>query len=199
MTLRRALVVLVAGFFLIAAGLAAYAVRMRARAQVLIDSASQIRTVADAERQITIWRRRSGVSLNEETSLQDGDHSYDIRLDNSLLYLLHIVPPTMVGMTITVRDGRLRSVILAMFTGRRPNTTSGVWVQEWFDSADTSNLHVNDKDKPWKATVQFSSAAPEAARERAFALNAECFVKLGGCKSAEEILPAVWELDVARN
>lgn len=198
MILRRALAVLVAALFLIAVGLAAYAVRVRACAQSLINSASQIHTVADAEREITAWRKRSDVRLNEETS-HDGDHSYDIRADNSLLYRLHIAPPTMVGMTITVRDGQLRSIILAMFTGREPNTTSGVWVQEWFESGAASNLHVNDKDKPWKATIEFSSSAPKVARERAFALNAECFVRPGGCRSAEKILPGVWELGVGRN
>jgi hypothetical protein len=101
-------------------------------------------------------------------------------------------------MTITMRDGELRSIILVMFTGREPNTTSGVWVQEWFDSGAVNDFHVNQKDRPWKATVELSSAVPEAEREKAFALNAECFVRPKGCRSAEDILPAVWQLAAAQ-
>ncbi len=81
-----------------------------------------------------------------------------------------------------------------MTTGRHPSTTAGVWVQEWFGTGAVSSLHVNDKDRPWKATVDLSSTVLAAQREKAFSMSTKCFVKLGGCKSAEEILPGVWQL-----
>ena len=100
----------------------------------------------------------------------------------------------MVGMTITMRGGELRYIILTMLTGRDSSTTAGVWVQEWFGAGTVKDFRVNNKDKPWKATVEFSSAVPDSERENAFALNTQCFVQLGGCKSAQDILPDVWQM-----
>jgi hypothetical protein len=198
MTLRRTFVVLAGGFFLFAGGLAVYAVRVRASAQALITSASEIRSAADAERQIEIWRNLSGRRFSEAGALEDGDHSYDIQVENGLLHRLHIAVPAEVGMTITMRSGELRSVILVMFTGREPSTTAGVWVQEWFDSGNTNDIHVNSKDRPWKATVEFSSTLSPAQRQKAFALNAGCLVQAGSCKSAEDMLPEVWQFGSTR-
>jgi hypothetical protein len=38
------------------------------------------------------------------------------------------------------------------------------------------------------------SDVPESGRQRAFGINTSCFVKIGGCKRAEEILSAVWQM-----
>lgn len=177
-----------------------YAAHVRSSAQALINSAKAIRSTADAEREIEIWQRRSAESAWEQTSSQGGDHSFNTRVENGLLHRLHICPPTAAALTITMRDGQLRNIILVVFTGSESNTTPGVWVQEWFDSGTATDFYVKQKDKPWRATVEFSSSVPEAGREKAFALNAECFVTPGGCKSAQEFLPDVWQLaDSIRN
>jgi hypothetical protein len=192
--LRRIFLLFIAGALLLATGLATYAAHIRSAAQALINSATEIHSTADAERQIAAWRERSDRSFWQKTSAEGGDHTYDIHVENGLLHRLHITPPTMVGMTIGMRNEELRYVTLTMFTGRSPNSTSGVWVQEWFGPVAANSLHVNETGKPWKATVDFSSALPEAQRGKAFSLNAKCFVRPGGCKSAEEILPTVWQL-----
>lgn len=176
-------------------GVVIYGAHVRASAQALVDSAKTIHSTADAQREIAIWQRRSRESSWEGVSTQTEDRIFDTRVDNGLLYRLHICPPTAVALSITMRNGQLRSIILVMFTGSDPNTTPGVWIQEWFDSGTPTNFYVKGKDKPWRATVEFSSNVPEAEREKAFALNASCFVKLRGCKSAEEILPNVWQWD----
>lgn len=193
MTWRRVLLLLGSGILLFALGLVVYAVRVSAAARELINSASAIHSTADAERQVAAWRNRSGRDFWESTSPSDGDQSYDIHVDNGLLHRLRIAPPTMVGMTVTMRDNRLRYIILTMFTGRDPARTSGVWVQEWFGSGTVSDFRVNGKDRPWKATLEFSSAVPDDEREKAFALNPKCLVRLAGCRSAEDILPNVWQ------
>lgn len=184
-------IALVAFFIL---GIVVYAAHVRSSAQALIDTAKSIRSTADAEREIAVWQGRTRESAWESVSTQPADRSFDTRVDNGWLHRLHICPPTAVALTITMRGGQLRSIILVMFTGSDPNTTPGVWVQEWFDSGTATDFYVKEKDKPWRATVEFSSSVPEAERENAFALNAECFVKPGGCKNAGEILPAVWQL-----
>jgi hypothetical protein len=173
-------------------GVVLYAIRVNASARELIDSASNIRSTADAEREIAAWRNRSGRDFWESTSPNDGDHSYDIHVDNGLLHRLRVAPPTAVGMTITMRNSQLRYVTLIMFTGRDPSKTAGVWIQEWFGSGTANDFRVNTKDRPSKATLEFSSAISDSQREKAFALNAGCVVRLAGCRSAEDILPNVW-------
>jgi hypothetical protein len=185
---------LIVGALLLATGLGAYAVHVRASAQALINSANRIRSAADAERQIAVWRVRSDRGVWHEGATQGGDYIYDVQVENGVLHRLRFAKPTMVGMTIGMRDGELRYVILTMFTGREASTTSGVWVQEWFGTGDAGLLRVNDKDKPLRAAVDFPYDTPEAQRRKAFSLNATCFVQIGGCKSAEDILPGVWQL-----
>jgi flagellar basal body-associated protein FliL len=198
MTLRRALLLLIVVISLLAAGLGVYAARVYASAAALVSSAREIHSTADAERQIAAWRNRSDRSFWGNTSTDNRDRSYDIHVDNGLLYRLRIASPTMVGTTITMRDGELRYIILTMFTGKNPNTTAGVWVQEWFDSGTASDFRVSVKDRPRKASVEFSSRVPEPERQKAFALNTSCLIRLGGCRSAEDILPGVWRLDIKR-
>lgn len=191
---RPAVVVLVVVIGLLALGIMIYAAHIRTSATALIKSAREIRSTADAQREIAAWRSRSGTQFWEESDHLGGDHNYDAHVDNIFLSRLRIVEPTNVTLGVTMNDGKLRSVTLVMFTGRLPSTTSGVWIQEWFDSRAVGDLRVNAKDRPWKATVEFSSVVPEPQREEAFALNTKCFVRPGGCKSAEDVLPAVWKL-----
>jgi hypothetical protein len=173
---------------------AGYAAWVRSSAQALISSASEIHSASDAEREIATWRNRSGASFWQEKSTTNGEQTYDIHVENGLLHKLRIVPPTMVGMTISIHDGKLRFIILTVFSGWNPSTTSGVWVQEWFDAGAANSFHVNDNGRPWKATVDFSSEIPQGQRQKALSLNSKCLVRPSGCRSAEEILPGVWQL-----
>ena len=175
-------------------GVIVNAVHVRSSAQDLINSAKGIRSAGDADREIAAWRNRSDRRFFDEPALPAGDHSYNVKVENDLLNRLRIVPPTVVSMVVTMHNGELQSVILVMSTGREPSTTSGIWIQEWFGSGTMNDVRVNDKSRPSKATVDLPSAAPAAQREKAFALNTKCFVQPGGCRSAEDILPTVWQL-----
>src|SRR5438445_13750975 len=118
--------------------------RLRSLSQKLINSASEIHSTADVERQIAILRNRRGLDFWQDSSAQNGDQTYEVRIENGLLHRLRVVPPTMLGMTIAIHDGNLRYIIVTMFAGRQPSTTSGVWVQEWFGS-DSEPNHSNRK------------------------------------------------------
>ena len=182
---------------LITIGIFVYAVHVCSSAQKLIDSARTIHSSADAERVISDWKKWSDQHSFNERVLPDGNHAYSLKVENRLLNRLRIVPLTTVSMAVTMRNGELQSILVVMFTGNEPNTTAGVWVQEWFTAFPMNDVRVNDKWRPWKATVDLSSATLDAQREKAFALNTKCFVQIRGCRSAEEILPAVWELHSA--
>jgi hypothetical protein len=174
-------------------GLLAYAIRLDASAKALIDSASKIRTTADAKQEVAIWRNRSDCSFWENATTSAGDQSYDIHVENGLISRLGVTRPAMVGVTVALRNGELRYVTLVMFSGKSPSSTAGVWIQEWFGLGTAGNFRIDRKDRPRKATIEFSSLIPESDRKRAFGLNANCFVRFGGCKSAEDILPGVWQ------
>lgn len=193
MTLRRALVSMLIAAVVLSFGLLAYGIRVRASANALINSAVGIRSTADAEREIAIWRSRSGCEFLESTDSPNGDHTYDFRIENGLLHRLRIIPPTFLGMTIDIRNAELRYVTVVMFSGSGPSAEAGVWVSGWFDLWPANKFRVDSKEKPLKAILHFSSTVPEPSRRKAFALNANCFVRLGQCKSAEDILPAVWQ------
>lgn len=177
----------------------ARAIRIRSAALALTTSATKIRSSEDAEREIAKWRQQAGEHFWKESDRPGGDHSYDAQIENLSLSRLRIVEPTEATLGITMRGGKLRSITLAMTTGRKNSSTSSVWIQEWFDPDGAPFIRVNEKGRPWKATVDFTSAVADAKRQEAFALNVRCFVRMGGCRSAEEILPGVWQLAAEAN
>jgi hypothetical protein len=187
----RGLIALTAVAVLLALGVAAYAARFRASATALIDSAWNIRTTADAQRELDAWRRRGGQRFWQESD-HFGDHAYDGQIENLSIARLWFVEPTAVTLGVTMRGGELRNVALMVQTGRQ---TAAVWIQEWFESDLSGRIHVTTKDKPWKSVIEFSASVPEAQRKLAFAVNPVCFDLVGRCKTAEDILPAIWWLD----
>jgi|SRR5215469_2791733 len=179
---------------LLSVWLVAYAGHIRSSALALTESATRIRSTEDAEREIAYWRSRAGEHFWQESDHPGGDHNYDAQIENLLISRLRIVEPTEVTVGVTMRGGKLRCITLVMTTGRKPSTTSSVWIQEWFDVGGAGFIRVNEKGKPWRAIVDLTSDLPDAQRQKAFALNTRCFVQLGGCSSAAEILPTVWQL-----
>lgn len=198
-TYRRVRVALLLAFFLFTAVLVLYGAYLRSSAKALINSAKDIRSTADAQRQIAAWRGRPLVEVVDEqpqTPVLGGDQSYEVALLNTVLSKLRIARPTMAQMTITMRGGKLRSIFLLMWSGREPSPP-GVLIMEWFIPDPSRRFHVDGHVRPWRGLVEFSSDLPEPQRVKAFAFNPDCFVKLGGCKSAEDILPGVWQLATA--
>ena len=102
-----------------------------------------------------------------------------------------MVEPTVVTVGITMRDGRLRCVTVIESTGWYP--VASVWINEWFEETP-NRLHVGGHNRPHDAAVEFPSSLPEEERLKAFAINTKCLTKFGGCKTADDFLPGVWQL-----
>jgi hypothetical protein len=192
---RTGLLVLVAGSTLFCMGLAVYLTHIRASATALINSAREIRSKADAEREIAAWTKRSGKDFWEESDHPGGDHNYDAQILNLAIARLHVVEPTNVIVGITMRDGKLRCVTVIESTGWYP--VASVWVQEWFDESMPNRFHVGGHRRPAEAFVEFPSTLPDDQRSKAFAVNTKCLTRPGGCKTADDILPGVWQLQSA--
>jgi|SRR2546427_1530306 len=189
---RAGVALLVLGVALLGVGIITYLTHIQASATALVNSAREIRTKADAEREIAAWRERLGKDFWEETDHPGGDHNYDATIANVTVARLRVVAPTGVTVSITMRDEKLRCVTVIETTGWYP--VASVFIHEWFDEALQNRFYVGGHRRA-NANVEFSSSLPENQRTKAFALNTKCLAKFGGCKTAEDILPGVWQLD----
>lgn len=72
---------------------------------------------------------------------------------------------------------------------------ASVWMREWFDAGLPNRLLVSRTGYPSAAVVSFPSSVSENQRTRVFTLNTNCLVRPSVCKTAEDILPGVWQLD----
>jgi len=185
-----ALVVVVAAGAL---GVLTYLVRLHAVASALVTSASEIRTKADAEREIADWRKRFGEDLRKDSDRPGMDHDYDAQVANFTLAKLHIVQPTDITVRITMRDGQLWAVAVIESTGWDPVAT--VWVQEWFDEKTPKRIRVVRYRRPDAAWVAFPASLPDDLRRKAFRVNIKCLVSPRISKTDEEILPGISQLE----
>jgi len=192
-TYRRVAKALLLALLLFAAVLVVYGACLCATAKALINSAKEIRTTADAEREIAAWRGRHLVAFYDAPLELGGDNVYWVEVLNTVLSKLRIVQPRSLEMTIHMRSGKVQSVWLIFVNG----PTYGTSIAEWFVSDPAMRLHVDQHLRPWAAFVEFSADLPDHQRNKAFAFNADCLVKPWGCKQAEDVLPGIWQLDAA--
>jgi hypothetical protein len=177
---------------LLIGGLATYLGHIRSTATELIASAREIRTTQDAEREIAAWKVRAGNDFWTESDHPGGDHNYDASIVNLPIARMRVVEPTVVRVGIAMNGGKLRNVAVIESTGWYP--VASVWIQEWFDTDMPNRFHVTNKGRPSRAILEFPSTLPDIERRKAFAVNTACLVKPRGCRSAEDILPDVWQL-----
>jgi hypothetical protein len=188
------LAALLAGAALFGLGIAGYPGHVQASAKALIQSARVIRTTADAEREIAAWRRRSGNDFWVE-SREGSEKTYEGQVVNGIARL-GLVVLTEVTVDVTMHDGNLRRITVTEWTAWYP--LASVWIEEWFDACLgglPNRLLVSRTGKPSVAAVVFPSSLRDDQRRKAFAFNTKCLVQPSLCKTAEDILPGVWQLD----
>ncbi len=189
---RHVLLVFGSIFILLAAGAGVYTASLRRSARELIQSAQEIRSTIDANRQIASWRQRSGRGYSESKSPDGAGRAYQFEIGNGAFSKLHLAPSTGLMLEIVLQGDELQLVVLGMYTPR-----SSVWVQEDFSAtnpwAASVNTEQDDSGTPLKTVVMVGAKVAEKKRE-VFDLNYSCLVRLGGCKSAAEILPALPQL-----
>jgi hypothetical protein len=173
-----------------------YKTHVRGAAQNVIESAENIRSITDAQRHLKTWRQ---LSTFRETNSPDGrGRAYQVEVTNYWLSRLKLAPSAGLLGEIVVYDDELKAVVLGMYTG--PDGHS-VWVQEEFSPEASDGMVVNanrdNAGRPWRAIATFPAKLPQPEREKAFRFDANCLVKLGGCKDAEEIHPDIWQSKIA--
>jgi hypothetical protein len=195
-----ALLIFVAGSAVGTLGVLVYLTHLHALASALITSAYEIRTKADADREIAAWSKRFGKDFREATDHPGGDHTYYAQIMSPTLVRFHVIQPTAVTVGITMRDGQLWSVGVMESTGW-PGwyPVASVWVQEWFDEKIPKRISVRGRRRPYDAWVEFPASLPEDQRRKAFAINTKCLVSRHICKTEEEILPGISQLESTTN
>ena len=186
---------LVAAVGLCGLGIAAYLRLGQASATALIKSARVIRTTADAEREIAAWRRRSGKGFWVES--RDGvENTHEAQIVNGIARL-GFVELTELTLNITMHEGNLRRITVTEWTAWYP--LASVSIREWFEFGPLNGLPnrflVSRTEKSAAAVVEFPSSLRDQQRTKAFAINTKCLVRPSLCKTAEDILPGVWQLD----
>jgi hypothetical protein len=174
-----ALLIFTAGSAIGSLGVLVYLARLHALASALITSAYEIRTKADADREIAAWGKRFGKDFWQESDHPGGDHNYDAQIVSPMLVRLHVVQPTAVTVGITMRDGQLWSVAVIESTGWY--RVASVWVQEWFDEKMPKRIRILGHRRPYDAWVEFPASLPEDQRRKAFAINTKCLVSWRIC------------------
>src|SRR6267154_2842993 len=169
---RAGLAVLAAGIALFGLGTAAYAIHVCASAAALIDSAREIRTTADAEREFAKWRKRLGKESWMEIKDSGRGGNYYARIVNRAIARLHIVEPSEVMVRVTVREGELLCVTVDISTPVAP-----VMIQEWFKPGMQNRFTLSYiKDAVPISRVQFPSSLRDAQRRNGFAVRTRCLV-----------------------
>lgn len=171
------------------AGVIAYAVRVRAAAQTLIQSATEIHSVADADRLAASWGESS---FQGHTAFHSRErHEYRFEVRTGLLTTFHLVPSTGLLLEVTLVSDQRQRVVLGMYTDQ-----SSVWVQDDSSAADSSVQSQHDSaGLPVKTVVTLGYGTGESTRARAFAFNPNCFTKLGGCRNAQQMLSTLRQLE----
>jgi len=171
------------------AGVIAYGVRVRASAQTLIKSAREVHSVADADRLASTWGESS---FRTHTVFHSRErHEYQFEVRSGLLTTFHLVPSTGVLLQLTIVPNHRQRVALGMYTDQ-----SSVWVQDDSTAATSSVQSQPDPSGlPKKLVVILGAEADESTRARAFAFNANCLTKVGGCSNVQQMLSSVQQLE----
>ena len=123
--------------------------------------------------------------------------------ENTLLYRLHLAPRTVIGATVSFEGGTASEIYLRVEVvhrgeyGPRPEGPGAV-VSESTDSGKCRqhyDVEVKKRygvgDRYW-VTVGMDPCVSPQDRAKAFAVNTGCLTKIGGCKTVEDLLPAVF-------
>ncbi len=148
---------------------------------------------SEAERMLSKYQRYRIKS----TSCTSADCELAFRFRNSSLSRLRLAPPTGFDSVLRFHDG----VLVNRETYLGQGLCCVVYVREDLSASATGalrsrfspELQRDGSGRAWKAMVHLTPQASEQERELAYSFNLHCLDKIGGCKTAEELSPGVWQ------
>jgi hypothetical protein len=125
------------------------------------------------------------------------------RKENTLLYKLKLAPPTVADVSIRFTNNTADDVYVLLVTAKQ--TATGIWrddvgvvVRESSDDPSACHPHMDmSRSEHYRGTSSWIAIAMDrcvsaAERARAFAINGGCIARIGGCKTAEQIIPGAY-------
>jgi hypothetical protein len=198
--LVRTVLITVAGILVVAAAVHRVVTSPRRELQQFL---RQVATVEIGKTKFETWRIQIGQARFANVTIKCDQRTCGIglRVENSLLWRLHLAPRTIVDASVGFDDGIASEIYIALGTAKR-NTgedwhdDKGVVVRQSTDVSSACHqhdtLHVKKRyDRNW-VTVAMDSCVSPQERAKALAINSSCLTRIGGCKTVEAMIPQVF-------
>jgi hypothetical protein len=119
--------------------------------------------------------------------------SFSFSIYNSLLRKTLLAPPAVFSGSIEVKNGKVDVVLLAYLQDNHRRITSvTIGINESCKKVGPFvRLDRDEKGRPRKAIIGIDSCTPTEDREKFLRINVRCLERIGGCKDAEQLLPAL--------
>lgn len=122
--------------------------------------------------------------------------AYGLQARNRVLRRLRLAPSTGISITVEFKE-RVASVVSVWGDIGQFSEIGTAMVDEMnyggrlkCGSPACFGRQDNYPGVPWRVWVKLDATAPVESRKRAFAFNAGCLSRIGGCKNAGELLPS---------
>ena len=144
-------------------------------------------TFDDARRIIDKYQ---GQSLYPRYSDCTAEHCYmGIRISNETLLPVHVVPLTIFSTGIRINGGVVTEIDMGFLSDTgKPLFCSALTVERVYNPLDTGEFFAATPEL-CKKTVYLTPKAAARDRAKAFNFRLSCLSRLGGCKTAPELLP----------
>ena len=172
------------------------AYRARAKGNAFLSDVRQLRVGQSTyDDVLRIKTKYEGRPWSEDKACDRDQCIVNFSFDNKWLYHFGLVPGTMFIGGLTVRQGTLVRIDLAL----QSNPTFDAMMEEISAEPNVLAYEVGGKQlisRPAYTYVwaHITSAASQDERQKVYAFNLKCLTKWGGCKDSNELLPILRHL-----
>jgi hypothetical protein len=151
---------------------------------------------SSAEDVLAITRGQGRVTdpFKECTPQHTDDCYVHVAVENQLLRSLHLAPSAGLGSLFTVKDNNLVNRYIQMVAIVKGDDLH-VFVNEENAGSNKPPFRVERSNNHTMAGIFITSSASDELRRRLTDFNLSCLSKIGGCKTFEEMLPALGRED----
>ena len=174
--------------------LSAYKTRMEA--QAILNEFRELGASKNPTASFELLRRRYESTIHAVEGCTAQSCQYEMKLSNSAISMLHVVPYAEMNVWFTMYKGSLVWAMLEYRTALKGPNSPVIHVQQGmcahgcgvrFDVNPHGTTH-----HVWNGLVEFNTRATPQQRDAALGINLECLARIGGCKDIIDLLPTMW-------
>ena len=133
-----------------------------------------------------------GSDLHQLGPCSNDGCGYEANVSNGVLYALHLVPYTNLRAQFWQEKGIMQSNSIYFYS--MPHGMVDVLVK-YCRACDPPNMYPYETVSMFfTGYVEIDLSAPDIARNKVFGMNTGCLTRWGGCDSAAQLLPTVWQM-----